>query len=116
MTERGTVAWRKLACLCGGAGVGGVYLTIVASALMLSSRVILILRCSPGLALAMKTEKPSTVVTPSPLGAKSVTSTSYIPPNSTGQSRVLPRLFLAFLGALFLGLIRHLPRLWISGY
>ena len=43
---------------------------------------------------------------PSPLAIVSVMSTSYSWPISTGHSR-LPRLFLAFLGVLFLGLIGH---------
>jgi hypothetical protein len=106
----------KLGRLEGHKGVEGIYATIVASALMLSTRLILTLTCSPGLALATKTENPLTLPKPSPLGLKSSMSTSYVPPTSTGQSKDLPRLFFAFLGARFLGLMRHLPRLLFNGY
>ena len=92
---------------CEKLAVEGCYDVISASAHMLSIRVILTFRCSLSLALEMKTEKPSTVATPSPLGLIPSISTSYVSPNFTGQTKPLPRLFFAFLGARFFGLIGH---------
>jgi len=83
---------------------------ISASAATEFSCVIFTLTWSPGFALVTKTGKPLTRAMPSPLGLTSIISTSYVFPSSTGQSPPLPRLLLAFLGALFLGLIRHRPR------
>lgn len=59
---------------------------------------------SPSLTLPMKTMKPLTVAMPSPFGLIWLMSASYSLPTVTGQYP-LPRLFLAFLGGLFLGLI-----------
>lgn len=73
-------------------------------------------RWSPGFAFRTKIRKPLTRATPSPLGLVSVMSTSYVLPTSTGQSAPLPRLFLAFLGALFDGVIGHLPLFHINEY
>jgi hypothetical protein len=87
-----------------------VYLIISASALIAPVVVILTFRWSPDLASPTKIKKPLILAIPSPSGLISVISTSYSCPNSTGQdSTPLPRLFLAFLGLLFDGLIWHLP-------
>jgi hypothetical protein len=51
----------------------------------------------------MNTGKPLILATPSPFGLMSITSTSNSSPISMGYAMPLPR-FLAFLGALFLGL------------
>ena len=86
---------------------GYVRLITSASALTESIEATLTLTLSPTLTLRTKTQKPLTAAKPSPFGIISVTSTSYSPPISTGQS-ALWRLFLAFLGLLFLGLIEIL--------
>ena len=87
------------------------YVTISASAQTESSFVILTFTWFPRFAPRTKTKKPLTLAMPSPFGLISTMSTSYSFSISTGRSsRPLPRLFLAFLGARFLGLIGHLPR------
>jgi hypothetical protein len=78
-----------------------------ASAQVESILVILTVICSPTLAFGTKTGKPLTAAIPSPRGVVSDISTSYVLPTSTGQLP-LPRLFLAFLGLRFLGLIGQL--------
>lgn len=81
-----------------------VRLITSASALIESRKVILTFTFSPSLTFLTKTQNPLKLAMPSPFGLIWLISTSYSLPNSTGQS-TLWRLFLAFLGLLFLGLI-----------
>ncbi len=86
-------------------------LTISASALTESMVTTLTLTFSPILTLGTKIQKPLKVAKPSPFGLIWLISTSYSSPIVTGQlSRW--RLFFAFLGLLFLGLIESALPFW----
>lgn len=83
-------------------------MTNSASAAPPISAVILIFTCSLSFAPFMKTGNVFILATPSPLGVMLITSTSNSSPISIGYCMPFP-LFLAFLGARFLGLKIYQP-------